>query len=193
MNDSQTPVEHETQTLLREAAAGDHDAADLLFRRYAPVLHRWARGRMPRWARDLADTSDLVQETLLDTFRNIHRFEYRGEGAFFAYLRQALMNRIGMELRRHRRQPNRLDLDSSIEDQEASPLEQAIGAEVAARYETALARLTPLEREAVIARVELRLPYKVIADALGKRTPDAARVLIARALVRLAREMHRSD
>src|SRR3954452_22439030 len=89
-----------TQTLLRRAAEGDGEAADRLFSRYAPALRQWARGRLPRFARDIADTSDIVQETLLQTFRNLDHFEYRGDGALLAYLRQSLMNRIREELRR---------------------------------------------------------------------------------------------
>ena len=59
-----------------------------------------ASGRLPRWARDTADTQDLVQETLFQTFKKIEKFEARGEGALFAYLRQAILNRIRDELRR---------------------------------------------------------------------------------------------
>ena len=65
-----------------------------------PPLRRWASGRLPRWARDLSDTPDLVQETLFQTFRKINGFEHRGEGALQAYLRQAVMNRIRDEIRR---------------------------------------------------------------------------------------------
>jgi len=70
-----------TLSLLERARAGDQDALNDLFARYAPPLRRWASGRLPRWARDLSDTPDLVQETLLNTFRNIEGFEFRDEGA----------------------------------------------------------------------------------------------------------------
>jgi len=65
-----------------------------------------------RWARDVSDTQDLVQETLLQTFKRVETFESRGDGAFQAYLRQALLNRIRNELRRFRRRPEATDLDS---------------------------------------------------------------------------------
>ena len=65
-----------------------------LFARYLPILRRWAAGRLPRAVRDVADTPDLVQDTMLQVFKNIEGFEHRGEGAFHAYLRQAVMNRI---------------------------------------------------------------------------------------------------
>jgi RNA polymerase sigma-70 factor (ECF subfamily) len=179
----------ETQTLIRRANAGDQTAADRLFARYAPALQRWTRGRLPRWARDIADTHDIVQDALLQTFRNLDGFEYRGEGALHAYLRQAVMNRIRAELRRRGRRGDHETLDPSLEDDGPSPLEVAIGRETLDRYEGALARLPVDDREAIIARVELGLSYREIAEALGKPSEDAARMAVARALVRLVKEM----
>ena len=71
----------------------------------------------------------------------------------------------------------------------SSPLEEAIGHEAVERYERALERLKPDEREAIIARVELGYSYEELADALGKPTADAARKAARRALVRLAEEL----
>lgn len=178
-----------TQTLVRRAASGDAEAADRLFERYAPALHRWARGRLPRWARDIADTEDLVQDAMLQTFRNLKGFDYRGDGALHAYLRHAVMNRVREELRRRNAGPGRTELDSGFEDRGISPLEAAIGQSTLERYETALQRLTAEEREAIIGRVELGLSHRELADALGKPSADAARMTVARAIVRLAREM----
>jgi RNA polymerase sigma factor (sigma-70 family) len=178
-----------TLTLLTRAKAGDPDALSDLFARYLPMLSRWARGRLPLWARDAADTQDLVQITLLQTFRKIEGFEHRGEGALQAYLRQALMNRIRDELRRADRRPAAEPLDEEAPDPGLSPLEAAIGAENVDRYDAALERLTAGERELIVARVELGLTYVEVAAATGKPTPNAARMAVARALVRLAEEI----
>src|SRR5690349_4039432 len=83
-----------TADLLQRARLGDGDALNDLFARYLPSLRRWARGRLPRWTRDLRDTDDVVQETLVQTLKNIGDFQPRHEGALQAYLRQALMNRV---------------------------------------------------------------------------------------------------
>ncbi len=80
-------------------------------------------------------------------------------------------------------------LDSHAPDSGPSPLEQAIGRQALERYEQALARLRPEEREAIIARVELGLSYEEMAEALQKPTADAARKAAQRALLRLAAEM----
>jgi RNA polymerase sigma-70 factor (ECF subfamily) len=162
---------------------------DRLFARHLKPLQRWASGRLPRWARDLASTDDLVQETLLQTFKRIEDFEPRGVGALQAYLRQAVLNRIRDELRRRARKPQSLELDGLDVAGDSSPLEEAIGREAVEHYERALERLRPEERDAIIARVELGYSYEELAEALGKPTPDAARKAAQRALVRLAEEM----
>ena len=178
-----------TLHLIERARAGDQEALERLFARHLKPLQRWACGRLPRWARDLADTDDLVQDTLVQTFKRVEGFEPRGVGAFQAYLRQAVLNRIRDELRRRGRQPALKDLDGLERDSEKSPLEQAIGHEAMERYERALERLRPEEREVIIARLEMGYSYAELADALGKPTPDAARKAAERALMRLAEEM----
>jgi RNA polymerase sigma factor (sigma-70 family) len=177
--------------LIERARAGDQEAIARLFARHLKPLKRWASGRLPKWARDLADTDDLVQDTLIQTFKRIQSFEPRGVGALQAYLRQAVLNRIRDELRRKGRQPHATDLDGIEVQSVESPLEQAIGREAVECYERALQRLRAEEREAIIARVEMGYSYKELAEALGKPTPDAARKAAQRALVRLVEEMKR--
>jgi RNA polymerase sigma-70 factor (ECF subfamily) len=177
--------------LIERARAGDQEAIARLFTRHLKPLQRWASGRLPRWARDIADTDDLVQETLIQTFKRIEDFEPRRVGALQAYLRQAVLNRIRNELRRKGRQPHATDLDGIDVQSVESPLEQAIGREAVEGYERALQRLRAEEREAIIARVEMGYSYEELAEALGKPTPDAARKAAQRALVRLVEEMKR--
>jgi RNA polymerase sigma-70 factor (ECF subfamily) len=82
-------------------------------------------------------------------------------------------------------------LDEGHVDPSPSPLEEAIGQQALDKYERALERLRPGEREAIIARAELGLSYEELAVALGKPTADAARKAAQRALIRLAEEMDR--
>jgi RNA polymerase sigma factor (sigma-70 family) len=180
-----------TLVLVERAQAGDREALDRLFSRFLPSLRRWASGRLPRWTRDLMDTDDLVQETVMRAVKRIDRFEARHEGALQAYLRQAVVNRIRDEVRRTRRSPVETALDDNAADHGASPLESAIGVEALERYEAALARLRPEERQAIVARIEMDGSYQDVARALGKPSPDAARMAVSRALLRLAEEMSR--
>ena len=190
---SDRPELHSSLTLLERARAGDREALESLIARYLPRLQRWASGRLPRWARDMAETQDLVQEALFQTFKRIERFEPRGEGALHAYLRQAILNRIREELRRAKRRPARSELDSAAEDDARSPLAAAIGQEANDRYERALARLRPDDRELVVARIELGYTNREIAELLDKPTPNAARMATERAVVRLAKEMGKTN
>jgi RNA polymerase sigma factor (sigma-70 family) len=182
-----------TFELIKRARAGDAEAVERLFARHLKPLQRWASGRLPKWARDLADTDDLVQDTLLRTFKRIGEFEPRRSGALQAYLRQAVVNRLRDELRRKGRQPESTNLDDVALDAAKSPLEEAIGREAVERYEQALKQLKAEEREAIIARIEMGYSYDELAQVLGKLTPDAARKTAQRALVRLAEEMRRAS
>ena len=175
--------------LIERAKAGDSQALDTLIARYLPRLQRWASGRLPAWARDLADTQDLVQETVYKTFKQIERFEVRGEGALQGYLREALVNRIRSEIRRVSRRPVLGAVDTQLEAGGPSPLEAAIGREAVERYEQALNRLRPEDREAIVGRIELGLTNEELADALNKPSANAARMAVERALFRLAKEM----
>jgi|SRR6185437_14850393 len=178
-----------TADLLQRARHGDTDALNELFSRYLPSLRRWARGRLPRWTRDVRDTDDVVQETLIQTLKHLGSFEPRHEGALQAYLRQALVNRVRDEVRRVGRHAIPDAIVDEHPDVSASPLEEAIGREALERYEGALHRLRPDEREVIIARVELGQSYQQIAAGHGKASADAARMAVSRALVRLAEEM----
>jgi RNA polymerase sigma factor (sigma-70 family) len=178
-----------TLSLLTRAREGDNQAMNDLFALYLPALRRWASGRLPRWARDLADTPDLVQETLANVFKKIDGFQYRGEGAFQAYLRQAVLNRIRNEIRNAGWRPERVELSDQLPDDGRSPLDLAMGLEAVERYEAALQRLQEDERELVVGRLEMGQTYVELAAACGKPSPDAARMAVTRAVARLIEMM----
>ncbi|OFW04793.1 MAG: hypothetical protein A3H96_10285 [Acidobacteria bacterium RIFCSPLOWO2_02_FULL_67_36] len=175
--------------LLCRARVGDEEATNLLIARYLPALLRWAHGRLPGWARGMSETDDVVQEAVIRAFSRLETFEHRGSGALFAYLRQAVLNRIRDEIRRAGCRPVPETLDSGEVDPAPSPLEEAIGSEAAARYEAALGRLRPEEREAIVGRLEMGCTYEELAQVLGRPSPDAARMAVTRALLRLAEEI----
>jgi RNA polymerase sigma-70 factor (ECF subfamily) len=177
--------------LLALVRAGDKSALERLFARHVRPLRRWASGRLPVWARQLTDTDDLVQDALVQTFKRIEEFEPRGVGALQAYLRRAVINRLRDELRRRGRQPDLASLDDVEVESDQSPLEQAIGREGIERYQRALERLDPDERDLIIARMEMGYTYDELAQAMGKPTGEAARKAAHRALVKLIGEMQR--
>jgi len=179
-----------TATLLELVRNGDTMARDRLIRRFLHALQRWARGRLPTSARDLADTDDLVQVTLLRALDRVEAFEPKRAGSFLAYLRRILQNQIRDEFRRAVRRPRAEHLDRDPLGESPSPLDAAIGKEKLEAYEAALARLPEEQQEAVILRIEMGFTHREVAEAIGSPSMNAARMLVSRALVRLAEVMH---
>jgi RNA polymerase sigma-70 factor (ECF subfamily) len=180
-----------TLVLIQRMQNGEVAAREALIQRYWPRLERWARGRLPAGARDLYETGDLVQETMLRVLGRLEAFEPQHDGALQGYFRAAILNRIRSLAKQVRHRGVRVDLDSGIAGLGPSPLEQAIGRDTLERYERALGRLRPEDREAIQLKVELGLPYPEIAHSLGKPTITSARMAVSRALYRLAQEMQR--
>jgi RNA polymerase sigma-70 factor, ECF subfamily len=181
-----------SRELLRRARDGDPNALERLFARYLPQLQRWAHRRVPAWARNAADTGDLVQETLLHTLRNLGSFEPQRDGALLGYLRRSLLNRVRDQFRHAARHPAPDALDERTASPGASPLEFAIDQQDRRRYHAALKKLRPIDRRAIVACVELGYSYEQLALILDKPTAEAARLAVRRALLRLGDEMRRA-
>jgi RNA polymerase sigma-70 factor, ECF subfamily len=181
-----------TVELLNRVKQGDSAALDLLLARIIPRLRRWAHGRMPNSARGMLETADLVQEAVISAMRRLEAFEPRHQGALQAYLRKAVINGICDVARHQRHLRDRTDLPDQLVDERTSPLEEAIGQENLARYESAMQRLQPADREAIIGRLELQHSYDELAVVLNKPTPEAARMAVTRAMKRLAEEISRA-
>jgi RNA polymerase sigma-70 factor (ECF subfamily) len=175
--------------LLQRLQQGDDRAREELIRRYWPRLQHWARGRLPRGARDLYDTNDLVQETMVAALGRLDDFTPEHNGSLLAYLRTVILNRVRRLAQQVGNRGEKVEVDSRVFDPAPSPLEQAIGREVLERYESALRRLRTEDREAIHLRLELGLPYSEIAAEMNKPTLIATRKAVSRAVARLAREM----
>ncbi len=185
----QPPQDHglaSTADLLQLVHQGDRRALNRLFAIFSPLLTRWAHGRLPTSARGLSDTDDLVQITLLRVLEHVDTFEARRPGAFLAYLRRSLLNNLRNEIRRAKRRPAGEPPAGELGTPGPSPIEKALGARAVDAYEEALEKLNEEQRAAVILRIELGCKHREIADLLGSPSPNAARMLISRALVRLA-------
>jgi RNA polymerase sigma-70 factor (ECF subfamily) len=175
-----------TLELVHRARKGDAGAQAILVERLYPRLTAFAHAQLPRRARSLKDTGDLVHEAILRTLANLHEFEPQHSGSLYGYLCRSVRNLINDEVRRVHRRPSSDGTVSGILDSRPSQVEEAIGSEHRALYEQAYARLSETDRTAIHLRHELDLSYREIAEALGKPSPDAARVAVNRATVRLA-------
>jgi len=153
------------------------------------MLMRWAHNRLPHAARDLSDTADIVQMSLIRSLDRLGSFEYRNEGAFLAYLRTVLANLLRDEARRAKRRPEREPLSDEIPDSGPTPLDHVFRGELHQRYQRALSRLAAEQQEALLMSIEFGCSPSEIAVATGRPSPGAARVYVARAMIRLAEEM----
>lgn len=176
------------ERLLPNIREGSRTTVDALFERYRSWLRRWARGRLPAWVRGAIDTSDLVQDALHRTFERLERFEPKHANALRIYLRRAVENQIRDELRRavRRRAVIAPDEVVRLSDDGAPQHRQLVDDEIWRRYLSSLKRLTPRERRLIVGHAELEYSYRQLALIEGMPSPDAARMALRRAVIRLS-------
>ena len=177
------------QRLLDQVRRGSQSALGLLFMRYASWLRRWAQGRLPSWARDGVDTSDLVQDALHGTLARVSTLRSAHAAALRCYLRRAVENRIDDYQRRALFRLNHGGLSSApprLSDAAAPQLQQLIDKQTWTRYVEGLKRLKPRHRRLVVGRVECGYTFRQLALIERLSTPDAARMAFRRALKRLS-------
>jgi RNA polymerase sigma-70 factor (ECF subfamily) len=83
-------METSVSMLERLAGAPTDDDWRRLDDLYRPLLRVW----VPRAGVPASDVDDLVQDVLFVVSREIAGFEWRGQGAFRAWLRKILANRV---------------------------------------------------------------------------------------------------
>ena len=182
-----------TRQLISRCNEGDRDARDLLARRCLPTLQRWARGRLPLYGRDLAETDDLVQITVVRAFNNLERFESEGQGAFLAYLRSILLSCAKDEVRRTMRARQRIVPADTLRLMGARTEDSTLELEELEAFEARVDRLPEPKRSAVILRVEMGFDYEFIAEELNYASANAVRMMIQRALAELALQLDNEE
>ncbi|MFQ5599804.1 MAG: RNA polymerase sigma factor [Candidatus Krumholzibacteriia bacterium] len=197
MDDSSTPCPHtpppdpaaleSSLHLLRRASNGDRKALDRLYERHQESIRRWIHGRLPASARDRLDADAVLREAFAQALENLDAQE---PGTFWDLMRQMLLERIEGALR-HEKPPVGGDREGPGSDADMSAEEEAVGRTALHSYDRALRRLDPVERQALVMRIEMGCSYEDIAATLGKPSEGAARMTVCRVLVRLAQEMSR--
>ncbi len=191
MKDHEQPTELDsTCQLINRCNAGETGARDLLARRCLPTLQRWARGRLPLYGRDLAETEDLVQITVVRAFNNLERFESEGQGAFLAYLRSILLSCAKDEVRRTMRARQRIVPADTLRLMGAKTRDSTLELEELEAFEVLVDRLPEPKRSAVILRVEMGFDYDFIAEELNYSSANAVRMMIQRSLTELAQQLN---
>src|SRR3954454_536267 len=97
------PPEHDSVAdLLAQARAGNGPARERLFARCRDYLGFAARARVEGWLQAKVDTSDLIQQTLLEAHRGFGRFQGGTEAEWLAWLRRILDHNAADFVRRYR-------------------------------------------------------------------------------------------
>ena len=158
--------------LIESLRSGCERAYERLLARFQQPVYTLA----VRLLNNQAEANDVVQEVFLKVFRNIEHF--RGESSLKTWIYRITVNE-GHNARRwfsrHRSREVELDFETqenrdwreSIADGGRSPFEVTLDREQAGMIESALTRINPVFREAVILRDITDLSYEEIAVVLG--------------------------
>jgi len=185
------------QELLRRARGGDLSARDLLFARCRNYVSIVARAQVESWLQAKVDSSDLVQQTLLEAHRGFAEFRGETEAEWLAWLRRILSHNAGDFIRQYggaaKRQARReVPLRTPAGDSTCDYLHEPRDAgespsALVARHEQELqmaeliAGLPPDYQEVILLRNLQRLPFDEVARRMGRSRP-AVQMLWMRAL-----------
>ena len=187
----------ETTTLLRDARAGSSAALDRLLGRYAGKLLAYIRARLGRGLRSRVDSHDVLNETLLKAFRNLERFEGQEGRSLMAWLARIAEHEIRDLADYHGRLRRDAQRDEPLEarhDELAARLHSATSRialhEELERVLRALDRLDDAQRQVILLRKLEELSFAEIGERMNK-SPDACRMLLARAMTALTLSLER--
>ncbi|SRR5579883_362513 len=162
----------EDQRLIEALKSGAEPAYEELLARFQQPVYTLCL----RLLNDEGEASDVVQEVFLKVFRNIGNF--RGQSSLKTWIYRITVNEAHNARRwffRHRRCEVELDNEpnearswsETIPDGSRSPFDMAFDHEQAVMIQTALERINPVFRAAVVLRDITDLSYEEIAEILG--------------------------
>jgi len=168
-----TIVPPDEAALVERARRGDDDAFAALVRIGAPAALAAAR----RITRDAALAQDAAQDAFLRAYRALG--DYRHESSFAAWMRKIAV-RTAIDLVRKRRPEDPLGDDGPTASGNASARAEEKRHEDADLLRQALAALSPLDREILLAREVEGIADREVAERFGM-TVTGVRVRMHRA------------
>lgn len=174
-----------------EARKGNQQAFRVLVERHSHAVFRLAF----RMTGNEQDAEDMVQETFLRAYKQLHRFD--GRAAFGTWIYRICAN-CSLDLlraRQTRREAQPLDSDEEsvhwlerVAAREPSPERLAHSGQIAGLLQPALKRLSAMERAAFILRHYEGCDIEEIAKTLGVQA-NAAKHSVFRAVQKLRRAL----
>lgn len=99
LDDPPSSTDEEIGRWIEAARAGDQGAWARLDRRYRSLLAFTAQAGMPDHLRGRFDVEDILQSALLAAFRALGEYQYRGEPAFRAWLKEITRHELADRIR----------------------------------------------------------------------------------------------
>ena len=183
---------------LGQARAGSQQAMGRLFESCRSYLSLVARAQVESRLRAKVDASDIVQQTMLEAYRDFARFHGNTEAEWLAWLRKILAHNAadfirqfhGTDKRQARREVPLGQPSSSAAgffepaDRGESPSQQVMRKERELQVAEAVAQLAPDYQEVIVLRNLERLAFDEIARRMGRSRP-AVQMLWMRAIRKL--------
>ena len=186
-------------SLIRGAVDGSEEALEELFDVVSPRMLATIRLMLGPQMRQRIESQDILQDTLLKAFDRIDQFEGQGHGSLYGWLAAIARNQIRDQLdyqgRRKRDAKMRVSLDGKFPELSArveSEVSRIHLREREIELESALENLSDSHRSVILLRSHEELSFPEIGKRLEK-TPDASRMLFARAMAALTREMSHAE
>lgn len=180
-------TERSDRELMREIAAGDERALDVLFRRH----HGLAYAFSVRFTGDPALSEDITQEAFLRIFRGAATFD--GQGRFTTWMYRIVRNTCIDHWRGDERRRRAVE---GWREREIPPDSESSGVGATrpdpgmlARLEEAMSRLDRRQREVLVLSRYHDLSYAEIADVTGA-TPGAVKARAHRAMAALRKAFY---
>ena len=190
-----------TQELVALAQDGDNAALDQLCRVYGERVQRIVRFRMGHELRSKLESMDVVQEAFIAAVKGLDKFQYRNEGDFLRWIAKIAENRIRdnlktlhadkRDIRREVPLDHRTTTSEANDTRMSEPVRTTTPSVILSaredldKLENAMNLLKPEYREVIVLRQIEGLSLTDIGEKLGK-SPDAVRMLTARAMASLA-------
>lgn len=154
-----------TEEFLILRARHDTDAFREIYRRYFPRVYAYVAYRV-RWS---LDAEDITADIFLSVVKSFHTFEYRGEGAFSAWLFRIAYNAVNLFFRYHHEDKEPLPVDDlpDIQGGDANLEEIIIAQERFRRLHKRIGTLSPRRQEIITLKFFGELRNQEIAAVLG--------------------------
>lgn len=186
--------------LVQRAVQGDQAARDQLLAECRPYLHVVLRAQMSGWMQGKLDSSDIVQQTLMEAHRGFANFRGETNEEWLAWLRRIAIHNVADLARRHtgsqkrdaRREVHLRTADASdapggvgdLSGAGETPSRAAIRNEHAVLVTSVLSELEPDYQQVIMLRNLQHLSFNEVAEQMG-RTRPAVQMLWGRAVMRM--------